>query len=240
MSKLYRDSGVVLRTHKFGEADRIIVVLTEHHGKVRCVAKGVRKGSSKFGGRLEPLSNVALLLREGRQLDQISQVETVDHFRALRNDLSLLAAGSALVEAIDLVSEERQPNQRLYQMAVGALRTLSAGLSPLFLPSFHLKLLAADGVQPRIDECVSCASLGPLVAFDVSQGGALCQSCRRGLPLSSNALALLRRVLGGDLVGALSEAESPATHEVELIALRSFEHHVERRLRVVPSLITEH
>ena len=84
---LYRDHGIVLRTHKLGESDRIISFITERHGKVRAVAKGVRKTRSRFGSRLEPTSHVALLLYEGRELDIVTQAESVDHFRALRDDL---------------------------------------------------------------------------------------------------------------------------------------------------------
>ena len=86
---LYRDHGIVLRTHKLDEADRIITFMTERHGKVRAVAKGVRKTKSKFGARLEPTSHVALQLYEGRELDIVTQAESVDHFKAIREDLDL-------------------------------------------------------------------------------------------------------------------------------------------------------
>ena len=236
MSLLYRDNAIVLRTYKFAEADRIVVLMTEQHGKVRTVAKGVRKATSKLGGRLEPMSHVAVLLRQGRNLDQISQAEAVETFDPIRTDLDRLTAAVALLEAVDLVSEERQPNDRLYRMLVGALRTLSAGRAALLVPSFHLKLLAADGVGPHLDSCVSCESAGPLVAYDPESGGALCRVCRRGLPMSEAAIALAGRVLGGDLLGALSEPASPITHEVQVMAMRAFEHHVERRLRAAHAM----
>ena len=86
---LYRDQGIGLRTYKLGEADRIVSFMTERHGKVRAVAKGVRKTKSKFGSRLEPPSHVSLQLYEGRELDIVTQAESVDHFRAIR-DLSLI------------------------------------------------------------------------------------------------------------------------------------------------------
>ena len=120
---LYRDTGVVLRTYKLGEADRIVVLMTAEHGKVRAVAKGVRKTKSRFGGRLEPLSHVSLLLYEGRELDMVTQAESIDHFRALRDDLGRLTRGIALLEAVDQLAQEREPNLRLYQM----LRRRAAG-----------------------------------------------------------------------------------------------------------------
>lgn len=235
-ARTYHDTGVVLRTHKLGEADRILVILTAEHGKVRAVAKGVRKTTSKFGGRLEPLAHVNLLVRVGRSLDTISQVETIDHFRPLRTDLTLLTNAMAMVEAIDQISPEREPVPHLYRMLLGGLRTVAAGPSALVVPAFFWKLLAADGVAPELDSCVSCGSPGPLVAFSVEEGGALCRTCRRGAALSDAALTLLRRILGGDLVAALREPASPAGHEVEVLAVRSLEHHLERRLRAVALL----
>ena len=127
---LYRDQGVVLRTIRLGEADRIVTFVTEGHGKVRAVAKGVRKTKSRFGGRLEPLTNVSVLFYEGRELDIVSQAETIDHFRPVRDDLDRLGRANALLEAVDQVAQEREPNARLYQMLVGALRALSAADSP--------------------------------------------------------------------------------------------------------------
>jgi DNA repair protein RecO (recombination protein O) len=229
----YRDTAVVLRTHKLGEADRIVVLMTEQHGKVRAVAKGVRKGKSKFGGRLEPLSHVALQLYEGRNLDTIQQAESIDHFREVRSDLERLTAGVAVIEAIDQVSQEREPDARLYQMTVGALRTLEARMAPLLVPAFLLKVLAHSGVRPELDACVSCGAVESLVAFDPDAGGVLCRMCRRGITMSSPALDLMRRMLGGDLVRVLDEPTSPVSHEVEVITTRFYEHHVERRLRAV-------
>jgi DNA repair protein RecO (recombination protein O) len=230
---LYRDTGVVLRTYKLGEADRIVVILTAAHGKVRAVAKGVRKTKSRFGSRLEPMSHVSLLMYEGRELDIVSQAESIDHFRTLRDDLDGMTRAMSLLEAVDQLAQDRHPSPRLYQMLLGALRTLAAGPSALLVPAFYLKLLAAEGLGPQLDVCVRCGSSGPLVAFDLEEGGTLCRDCRRGVPISDEALRLLRRVLGGDLVTVLAETASPATHEVEVLATRSMEHHLERRLRAL-------
>jgi DNA repair protein RecO (recombination protein O) len=227
VSATYHDRGIVLRTHKLGEADRILVLLTAEHGKVRCVAKGVRKTTSRFGGRVEPLAHITVLMREGRSLDQVGQAETIDHFRPLREDLGRLGQAMSMVEAIDQVAPEREPDIRRYQMLLGALRTLAANPAPLLVPAFFLKLLA------ELDSCASCGSPGPLVAFDVDAGGTLCRNCRRGLNLSNEALALTRAVLGGELRTALDVQASPATHEVEVLATKAMEHHIERRLRSV-------
>jgi len=228
---LYRDTGVVLRTYKLGEADRIVVLMTAGHGKVRAVAKGVRKTKSRFGGRLEPTSHVSLLLYEGRELDIVSQVDTIDAFGVFRDDLDRLGHAMAMLEAIDQLAQEREPSVRLYQMLLGGLRSLAASPAPLLVPAFFWKLLAAEGLRPEIDACVSCGGPDPLVAFDVDEGGALCRTCRRGTPITEDALSLLRRILGGDLVAVLAMPASPATHEVEVLATRAMEHHLERRLK---------
>jgi DNA repair protein RecO (recombination protein O) len=104
---LYRDRGVVLRTYKLGEADRIVVLLTPGHGKVRAVAKGIRRTKSRIGGRLEPLSHVELLLYEGRELDIVSQAETIEPWRVFHEDLSCLAQGLAMAEAAEQLAQER-------------------------------------------------------------------------------------------------------------------------------------
>lgn len=229
---LYRDQGVVLRTIKLGEADRIVTVVTEAHGKVRAVAKGVRKTKSRFGSRLEPLTHVALQIYEGRgELQIVSQAETVDTFRAVREDLDRMTRATGLLEAVDQISQEREANPRLYQMLVGALRALSERNSPLLVAAFFWKLLSLEGLHPMLDVCAACGSDGDLVAFDLTEGGGLCRGCRRGQAVSPEAFVLLRRILGGDLSRALAEPSSPAVGEVDRLAVEAMEHHLERRLR---------
>ena len=229
---LYRDHGIVLRTYKLGEADRIVVFCTRGHGKVRAVAKGVRKTRSRFGGRLEPTSHVQLQLHRGRsELDIVTQTESVDQFRTVREDLDRLGKAMAMLEAVDQVGVDREPDGALYRMLLGGLRALDAGDSPLVVPAFYLKLLAHDGVGPEVGGCASCGETDDLVFFDYGSGGVLCRSCRRGSPLSPDALDLMRMVLGGSLSAALAEPPSPATGEVEHLATTAMEYHLERRLR---------
>jgi DNA repair protein RecO (recombination protein O) len=236
VSGVYRDQGVVLRTHKLGEADRIVVILTAEHGKVRAVAKGVRKTKSRFGSRLEPLSHVSLLLYQGRDLDVVNQAETLESPRDLRDDLDRLTQGIALLEAVDQLTPDREPVPHLYRMLVGALRALASSPSTLVVPAFFWKLLAAEGLRPELDRCVRCGASGPLVAFDLDEGGVLCRGCRQGVGLSAEGLALLRQVLGGRLQAALAAPPSPASAEVSHLATRALEHHLERRLRAVALL----
>jgi len=233
---LYRDLAVVLRTHKLGEADRIVVLLTAEHGKVRAVAKGIRKTKSRFGGRLEPLNHVSLLLYRGRELDIVSQAETMESCRPLIDDLDRLTQGLALLEAVDRLTPDREPVPHLYRMLVGALRTLAVRPSPLVVPAFFWKVLAAEGLRPELDICVRCGAVEPLVAFDLEEGGVLCRGCRQGSAISPDALALLRQILGGELNAALAVQQAPASHEVSVLATRAMEHHLERGLRTVALL----
>jgi DNA repair protein RecO (recombination protein O) len=247
-SHLYRDHGIVLRTYRLGEADRIVVLMTRDHGKVRAVAKGVRKTKSKFGARLEPMSHIAVQFHEGRELDIVTQTESVDHFRPIRDDLDRIARASAMLEAVDQMALEREPNVRLYQMLLGALRSLAGHNGPLVVPAFFWKLLALEGLRPVLERCAACDAVPAdrpsggereavaLVAFDLESGGTLCASCRRGRALSPAALALMQQILGGRLGAALNEPPSPATHEVEHLATDAMEHHLERRLRSVSLL----
>jgi DNA repair protein RecO (recombination protein O) len=251
MPGLYRDEGVVLRAIKLGEADRIVTIFTQGHGKIRAVAKGIRKTTSKFGARLEPTSRVALQCYHGRDLDIVTQTETLESNRALREEYALLTRSVPMLEAVDQVAQEREPNPALYRMLTGALRSLVATRNPLVTPAFFWKLLSLEGFHPVLDVCARCGespehdddpdtldvgALGDdhaLVAFDLDEGGTVCRACARGggRPITPDGLALLRRVLGGRLNGALAETPGPAAHEVEHLGIRAFEHHVERRMR---------
>lgn len=236
LRELYRDTGVVLRTYRLREADRIVVIMTEQHGKIRAVARGVRKTTSKFGSRLEPMSHSRLLLVRGRELDIVSQAESVESTAPLRSSLDRTSQAMAIIEAVDQLSIEREPDPQLYRMLVGALRSLADQPSPLTVAAFYLKVLAAAGVGPELQVCVRCGEDGSavqLVSFDTSEGGVVCRSCRSGIAISAGALELMRDVLGGRLRQALDQGESPITHEVASIATRCLEHHVERRLRAV-------
>ncbi len=229
---LYRDVGVVLRTWRLGEADRIIVLLTPGHGKVRAVAKGVRKTRSKFGGRLEPTSHVDLQLFTGRgELGIVTQAETIDRFENLRLDPDRFSDASALLEVVDVVAPDGDPDRRRFDMLLGALRTLDENPVPLLVPAFYLKLLAHEGLAPHLDACVRCRTEGPLVAIEFGEGGTLCANCRRGRPISAGALAVMRAVVGGGLADALAVTDRAVCVEVDAVATAAVEYHLERRMR---------
>jgi len=214
---LYRDEAVVLRTHKLGEADRIITLLTRQHGMVRAVAKGVRKTTSRWGSRLEPFTHVDLQLAEGRNLDIITQAETLSPFAAgLGQDYARYTAGSVMLETADrLVTEERQPSLQQFLLLVGGLRAMTAGehAPGQVLDSYLLRSLAVSGYAPSFDRCARCGDLGPHRWFNPSAGGVLCSTCK--LPGSASPAAETLTVLGALLAG-----DWPVVHAAEVRHLK--------------------
>ena len=234
---LYRDEAVVLRTWKLGEADRIVSLHTLARGKVRAVAKGVRRTRSKFGARLEPACHLHVQLYRGRgELDTITQAQTIDRFTSLRSDPERFARASAMLEAVDHVADAAGADPHRHTMLVRALDTLDGNDSPLVMAGFFLKLLALEGVQPQLDACVACGADQPIEAVEPSLGGVLCRDCRRGRPVSPEALGLMRQILGGELGAALRQPPAPAADEVSAVATAAMEAHIERRLRSVAVL----
>jgi DNA repair protein RecO (recombination protein O) len=231
---LYRDVAIVLRTYKLGEADRIVVLMTRDRGKVRSVAKGVRRTTSKFGSRTEPGSHVQVQLHEGRgELDIITQAETVEPYHRTRADLSRLSRASSLLEAVDQIAQERERTPRLFDMLAGGLRTIDSSNPPMVCAAFYLKLLAVEGVAPELDACVGCGEEGGPFALSLEDGGVRCRSCGGGRPVSDSALSVSRAVLNGGLNTVLSIPEGAVTHEVEALATAALEAHIERRLRAL-------
>ena len=144
----YRDDAIVLRTYKLGEADRILVLFTRNRGKVRAVAKGVRRTKSKFGARLDPASSVHLQLHEGRNLDVVTQAETIEVRDALRMDMNRWGRTAIVLETIDHVASEGESNPALFKLPSGVLSEIERSGNPLVLPAFAARLLALEGVQP--------------------------------------------------------------------------------------------
>ncbi|WP_026926787.1 DNA repair protein RecO [Granulicoccus phenolivorans] len=203
----YRDEAVVLRTHKLGEADRIITLLSRRHGKIRAAAKGVRRTSSKFGARLEPFSHIDVQFATGRTLDIVTQVESLHAYGPkLTTDLPRYTAGEVMLETADrLVAEEGDPSTQQFQLLVGALHVLNmgtrAGVRPptMILDSYLLRALAIAGYAPSFGDCAKCGLEGPHRAFSPALGGAVCTGCRPpgcAVP-RPETLALLGALLSG-------------------------------------------
>jgi DNA repair protein RecO (recombination protein O) len=229
----FRTEGIVLRTYKFAEADLVCVLFTRDHGKLRTVAHGVRRTASRLGSRMEVLDHVDVLLARGRtDLLTVRQVEPRGTSAALRDDFSRLTSALVLVEVADASTLEHHEDPEYFEMLRRALAALeSAGDPTLVVTAFLLKTLVHDGAGPVLDRCASCGEDATLVAFDLTEGGLLCGSCRRGRPVSAEAVVLLRRMLQGGLAGVLAEDGPAAANEVSTIAVEAVEAHFGRRLR---------
>lgn len=238
----YRDRAVVLRTYRLGEADRIIVLMGRDHGKIRGVAKGVRRTRSRFGSRLEPAGHVNVSLWRGRgELDTITGADCtggIEQFAALREDLGLLGRAMAMLEAVERLALERTPNPDLYDRLLRGLRSLRTHPSALSVGAFLWRLAQLEGIAPGVEQCVHCGRGDALVALDVAHGGLTCRPCRPpgAVTVDAATVAVLREVLGGRLAAALARPASPATDATERLAVTVLEQHTERRLRVPPLL----
>lgn len=188
---LYRDQGIVLRSMRLGESDRIVTLYTSSHGRIRAVAKGVRKMKSRFGARLDAFTHVDLLLYKGRDLDIINQAEIVARYPRLRAEYAAFCAAAAMADAVDRTTPERDRNVRLFVLLRGGLRALEAGAADpaLLAHAFLAKVSSLAGLEPVLSGCVSCGS-GERAAFSHGAGGAVCRACaERGDPsVSAGAL----------------------------------------------------
>ncbi len=233
---LYRDEAVVLRTHKLGEADRIITLLTRQHGMVRAVARGVRRTSSKFGSRLEPFTHVDLQLAEGRSLDTVTQADTRSaYYASLAEDYERYTAGTAMLETAGrLVVEEKEPSVQQFLLLVGGLRAMAAGerTPGQVLDSYLLRALSVAGYAPSFDRCAHCGREGPHRYFNPGMGGMLCVTCR--LPGSASPAAETIMLLGALLAGdwtVVAAAEPRHAKEASGLVAAFTAWHLERQLR---------
>ena len=231
---IYRDEAVVLRTHKLGEADRIVTMLSRQHGKIRAVAKGVRRTGSRFGARLEPFMVVDLQLYAGRSLDIVQQAETIASYGAdIVDDYPRYTAASAMVETADRLTEHEAGTQH-YLLLVGALRSLSRGEHPpgSTLDSYLLRALSVAGWSPSFVDCAVTGAPGPHTAFVVQLGGVVADEVAPpGAPrLDPLTLNLLAALMAGDWVAA-AEADERTRSQASGVIAAYTQFHLERGLR---------
>ena len=198
--RTYKTEAVVLKQTPLGEADRILSLYTPDVGKIRAVAKGVRRTKSKLGGHLELLNHVSVALSQGRNLDVVTEAEAIRVFQELREDLWALSRALYVAELVEDFSAERSPNHAVYRLLLDTLGWLEG--SPgydLLLRYFEMQLLDHSGFRPEFFSCVECRStLDPADhLFDSAKGGILCPHCRGGsgqplIPVSLNGMKVLR------------------------------------------------
>jgi DNA repair protein RecO (recombination protein O) len=238
---LYRAEAVVLRTHKLGEADRIITLLTRDQGRVRAVAKGVRRTTSRWGSRLEPFSHVDLQLAEGRNLDTITQAVTITPFPAnLGMDYERYTAGTAMLETAErIITEDREPALQQFLLLVGGLRALTGNDGTdvekphgQVLDSYLLRSLSVAGYAPSFEACARCGEVGPHRWFHPAAGGVLCPKDK--LPGSAHpqpeTITLLGALLAGDWP-VVEDGDSRHLTEASGLVAAFLAGHVERGLR---------
>lgn len=234
---LYRDAAIVLRTHKLGEADRIVTMLTRGRGKVRAVAKGVRRTRSKFGARLEPGMVVDVQCYEGRNLDTVTQAEGLASYgEAISHDYDAWTAANAMLELCDHLISENEVAPQQFVLLAGGLSSLASGEHEprMVLDSYLLRTMAIAGWAASFYNCARCGAPGPHRGFNVAIGGAVCPVCR---PLGSSAPApetfiLLGELQAGDWDGAEASARQNRTEASGLVAAY-LQWHLERGLRAL-------
>lgn len=236
---LYRDEAVVLRTQKLGEADRIITMLTREHGRIRGVAKGVRRTMSKFGARLEPGSHVDIQLHVGKTFDTITQVEAIMNYgEAITDDYQRWTIASAILETAErFTAQEHEPALQEFQLVIGGMKALSENRydPSLILDAFLLRSLAIGGYAPSMSNCSRCEKPGPHRYFSLVGGGSVCMDCRPSASATPapETLDLMGALLSGDWEIAMA-SENRNRREASGLIAAYLQWHLERGLRSLP------
>jgi DNA repair protein RecO (recombination protein O) len=251
VGRSYKTEAVVLRSIRYAEADRILHLYTADRGRVGAIAKGIRKTTSRVGGRLEPLGHVELVLHQGSgELHTVTGVELIRPHSATRDDSYRLAVGLVGAEAMLRLFTEQEANDRAFAALTRFLDLLDSAppgapeahpaarprsdLDPLGL-SFQLKLLWLSGYHPHLGSCAECGSEGPLVAYSARAGGTVCAACGSGaLALSAAGLTGLEALLRSPLADAWSVGLTERGARDVLAAITaSYEEHGGFRLRTL-------
>jgi DNA repair protein RecO (recombination protein O) len=208
--RVYQTDAIILKRIKLGEADRIITFYTADHGKSKAVAKGTRRPKSKLGGHVELLTYSRLLIAKGRNLDIITQAQTIDSFISIKDDLNRMSCGLYILELVDSFTEESIENHQLFDLLLDSLHQLSQTTKfDTFLRYFEIHLLDCIGYRPQFQQCANCnSSLSPITnSFSPAQGGVLCTDCSYmepiTTPISLNALKVLRVWQNSDFTSAI-------------------------------------
>jgi DNA repair protein RecO (recombination protein O) len=236
---LYRDQAVVLRTHKLGEADRIITLMTKSHGRLRAVAKGVRRTKSKFGARLEPASHVDIQLYVGKSLDIVVQVESIENYGdVISADYQKWTVAHAILEGGErFTNNEHEPATQQFLLITGALKALAhQSHDPLLiLDAYLLRSLSIAGFAPSTADCSICGEIGPHKYFSLVGGGSVCPRCKPSASATPNpaTLQLMGDLLSGNWNRAdLSEVKS--RREASGLVAAYLQWHLERGLKSLP------
>jgi DNA repair protein RecO (recombination protein O) len=232
-----KTEAIVLRSLRYGEADRILHLYTPDRGRVGAIAKGVRRARSRFGGRLEPFFRLDMVLYEGRgDLLTVTSAETVAAHPRLREDAGALDGAARACEAVARVFDDGDPHSGVYHLLANQLALLDrrpALATRSNALAFRLKLLLAAGFAPQLAACASCGEADHLVGYSGAAGGVVCAACEASaFPLDQEAHDFLVSALGRSLAEA-PEASPRALQQAERAILETLEHHAHLRLRPV-------
>jgi DNA repair protein RecO (recombination protein O) len=233
-----RTEAIVLRSIRYGEADRILHLYTPEHGRVSAIAKGARRTRSRFGARLEPFFHLRVLLYQSRparsDLLTVTSAETLDAHGPLRERAASLDAAARACDAVARLFESGDPSPAVFHLLANELRLLDADERHAGAASqlaFRLKLLVAGGFTPQLAACASCGETDHLTAFSGAAGGVVCSACEASaFPLSGEAHAFLVSALGAPLAEA-PEAAERALRQAERAIAETAEHHAHVYLR---------
>jgi DNA repair protein RecO (recombination protein O) len=235
MGGLVKADAVVLRSMRYGEADRILHLYTPTQGRVSAIAKGVRRASSRFGGRLEPFFRLRIELHEGRgELMTVTGAQTVEGYSRLREDARALDAAARACDAVGRLFETSEPHPGVFNLLCRKLALLDedpAGATRASALAFRLKLLLAAGFAPQLTSCASCGERDHLSGFSGAAGGVVCAACEAGsFPLAEDAHEFLATALGRPLAETPPASER-ALRQAERAIADTVEHHAGVRLR---------
>ncbi len=232
-----KTEAIVLRSIRYGEADRILHLYSRTRGRIGAIAKGARKPKSRFGGRLEPFFRLDLILHEGRSdLLTVTSATTVEGYPRLRSSGAALTAGARACDSVLRLLDSEEPNPPAYNLLCRYLALLDDPAEPRAASletalAFRLKLALAAGFTPELASCAHCGEAEHLAAFSGAAGGVVCSSCEAGaFPLDEEA----HRFMVEGLANPLSEApvaEPKALRQVERAVNETLEHHAHVQLR---------
>ena len=230
-----KTEGVVLRSLRYGEADRILHVYTRDRGRISAIAKGVRRARSRFGGRLEPFAHVSLVLHEGRSdLLTVTSVDTLRPHARLRDDAGALDSAARACDAVGRIFETTEPHPEVFHLLLHELALLDGDTTAATHANqlaFRMKLLLAAGLAPQLGACASCGERDHLSGFSGAAGGVVCSACEAGaFALSEEAHGFMVDAVGRPLAEA-PQASERALRQTERAIAATVEHHGGIRLR---------
>jgi len=237
MAGSLKAEAIVLRSMRYGEADRILHLYSVERGRLNAIAKGVRKGRSRFGGRLEPLMRLRLVLHEGRSdLMTVTGVETVESYPRLRDSGAAIDCAVRACDAVTRMFADAEPAPHVFHLLANQLALLNADADRYATDAtqlaFRLKLLVASGLTPQLAQCATCGASDHLVGFSGAAGGVVCGTCEAGsFPLSADAHEFLAAALAAPLADVPVEVDSRTLRLAERAISETAEHHAHVRLR---------